>query len=855
MADIASGLRPTDVDRQRARYGPNLLPERRPRGPLRIVAAQFKDVMVLMLVVAAIVAAVAGDRIDIGAIAVIVALNAILGASQEWRAERALASLRSVAPPMAKVRRDGELRTIPAVDLVPDDVVIVEAGDLIPADLHLIDAFDLEVSEATLTGESVPVSKIVIPAGVNESPKEDDRAMAFQGTLATRGRAIGVVVATGSRTRLGRIATLLRDESGVQTPLQVRLTRLARWLAVAASALSVVTLAIGLSRGLPLGLMLMTAVSLAVAAVPEALPAVVTVALAMGARKLARQRALVRRLAAVETLGSVTVICTDKTGTLTENRMRVEMVSDGEAMTAVSDASIASLPGDMLQALAISNDVDVAPDRAHTGDPTEIALCEFAARSGCGKREMERSAPRVAEIPFSTDRARMTTVHEVGGGDLLVFTKGAPERVIPGCDTIVRAGRATSLDRGVVLAQAEHMARSGLRVLAVAAKRVAALPADLTTLECGQTFLGLVGLLDPPRPGAAEAVRLCQAAGIRVVMITGDHAATALAIASRLGIATDQSSVMTGATLATLSAEALDDRIDRIRVYARVAAEDKLRIVKALQARGEFVAMTGDGVNDAPALRLANIGIAMGRGGTDIARDASAMTLLDNDFATIVAAVREGRRIYDNIRKFIQYVLTGNVGEITAVVVASVVGLPIPLLPIQILWVNLVTDGLPGLAMTAEPVERDIMRRPPRPPVESVLAGGLWQHMLWVGGLIGIVTVALQAWALHAGLPHWQSLTFTVLTFAQMAYVLSARSSRDSVLSSRFWSNRPLLAAVGLTVGLQLAALYVPVLQRFFHTAPLSMTELGIAFLAPAVVTVAVEAEKWSRRRGVAPLA
>ena len=848
--DVGTGLRPVDVEQQRARYGPNVLPERRPRSPARIVAAQFKDVMVLMLVVAAFVAAIAGDTVDIAAIAVIVALNAILGASQEWRAERALASLRSIVAPVAKVRRDGLVSTIPAVELVPDDIVLLEAGDLIPADLQLVEAADFEVSEATLTGESVPVAKSSSSPDPHRGSDDVDRGKAFQGTLATRGRAVGIVVDTGSRTRVGRIATLLRDESRVQTPLQQRLTRLGRRLAIVAIALCAAILVAGLARGERLGVMLMTAVSLAVAAVPEALPAVVTVGLALGARKLARQRALIRRLSAVETLGSVTVICSDKTGTLTENRMRVDVVSDGRTMTRASPEYATTLPPDLLHALAISNDVNVGPGGTLIGDPTEVALCELAALGGMSKFDLEGRTPRVAELAFSTDRARMTTVHRpTNGDDSVAFTKGAPERVIPICRTVIRNGAEEPIDQAETISEAEEMACLGLRVLAVAAKRVSALPSDLSTLECDQTFLGLVGLLDPPRAGAEEAVRLCQTAGIRVVMITGDHAATALAIASRLGIATDANSVMTGPTLRALTPDGLNDRIEDIRVYARVPAEDKLRIVKALQARGEFVAMTGDGVNDAPALRRAQIGIAMGRGGTDVARDASAMVLLDNDFATIVSAVREGRRIYDNIRKFIQYVLTGNVGEISAVVLASLLGFPIPLLPIQILFVNLVSDGLPGLALTAEPAEHDVMRRPPRPPVESLLARGLWQHVLWIGALIGIITAAVQAWALSRGIAHWQSLTFTVLTFAQMAYVFSVRSTHESIFSVGLWTNRPLLGAVALTIVMQLAVLYVPVLQGFFHTAPLSALELGVVVLASLVALAAVETQKFFRRR------
>jgi Ca2+-transporting ATPase len=501
--------------------------------------------------------------------------------------------------------------------------------------------------------------------------------------------------------------------------------------------------------------------------------------------------------------------------------------------------------------MAISNDAFVSAAGDVMGDPTEVALCVFAAKAGYSKHEIESRLPRIAELPFSSERARMTTLHRVvgGPGEILVFTKGAPEQLLADCDRWHFAKTDENFDRSAIQRLADALARDGLRVLAVATREIRSLPADLMAVERHQTLLGLIGIVDPPRAEAKDAVALCESAGIRVVMITGDHAATALSIAHRVGIAADDESVLTGSELHSLTDAELEARVPDLRVYARVSPLDKIRIVNALQTRGEFVAMTGDGVNDAPALHRANIGIAMGRGGTDVAREAAAMVLLDDNFATIVAAVREGRRIYDNIRKFIRYILACNVGEVVALLVAPFLGLPLPLLPIQILWVNLVTDGLPGLALVAEPAEQDIMRRPPRAPTESVFARGLWQHVVWVGVLIGAVTLTVQAYALGTHPAHWRSMTFTVLTFAQMAQVLSVRSENESLFRRGIFSNPALLGAVALTIGLQIAILYIGPLQSVFQTEPLTVPELVLVVAASGCVLVAVELEKVIRRR------
>jgi Ca2+-transporting ATPase len=663
-----------------------------------------------------------------------------------------------------------------------------------------------------------------------------------------------VVVATGRATELGRIAALLAEGEEPKTPLQRRLTRLGKELALAVIGLCAVIFGVGLVRGEEPVLMLLTAVSLAVAAIPEALPAVVTVSLALGARKMAKQQALIRRLSAVETLGSVTYICSDKTGTLTRNRMQLEAFHvDGVGVARPPAPAERREPWPTLLAgLALNNDAVSRDGDDGEGDPTEVALLLGAARAGVGRRELEARLPRLAEIPFSSERSRMSTLHADEAGGVIVFTKGAPEQVLPACTTRLTASGPASLDAVEALVAAADMAARGLRVLALACRRLPALPEEVSPdeVEREQTFLGLVGLLDPPRPEAKEAVALCQSAGIHVVMITGDHPATARAVAGMLGIVDGADRVVTGSELARLSVAELETDVQHVRAYARVAPEQKIKIVQALQDRGEFVAMTGDGVNDAPALRRADIGVAMGRSGTDVAREAAHMVLLDDDFATIVGAVREGRRIYDDIRKFVRYVLTGNSAELWTLFLAPLLGLPIPLLPIHILWVNLVTDGLPGLALAVEPEERGVMRRPPRPPSESLFAHGLWQHAVWVGLLMAGVTLATQAWAFHTGSAHWQSMTFTVLTLSQMGHVLAIRSERDSLFRQGLWSNRPLLGAVVLTFVLQLATLYVPALHPIFKTEPLSSGELAGCLAVSTVVFVGVEVEKWLVRRG-----
>jgi Ca2+-transporting ATPase len=845
-----TGLAPDEAARRLAVHGPNALATVRRRGPLRMLLGQFTDFMVLVLLGAAVVAGFLGEPQDIVAIVAIVVLNAALGFAQEYRAERAMAALKALAVPQARVRRDAVVRTLPASEVVPGDVILLEAGNLVPADVRLVEAARLKVEEATLTGESHPIEKTTAALAEADLPLGDRRNMAFRGTLVTYGHGIGVATATGMATELGRIASLLEEAAEVKTPLQKRLTRLGARLSVAVIVLCAVMFGFGLLRGEAPGLMFLTALSLAIAGMPEALPAVVTISLALGARNISRRNALVRRLPAVETLGSVTYICSDKTGTLTENRMRVEAFHVGGELLREPAAGPGADPWPLLlTALALCNDAVVDSDGSVQGDPTEVALLRAAARAGLEKAALEARLPRCGEIPFSSERARMTTLHR-DGPDLLALTKGAPEQVLEGCADQLSAAGGVALDRAAVLGAAGDMARNGLRVLAVASRRLRSLPADglSEAIESGQTFLGLVGLLDSPRAEARDAVGDCESAGIRVVMITGDHPATAAAIARRLGIVHTADECMTGGELDRLSLEEFERRVAGIRVYARVAPEQKIKIVRALQDRGESVAMTGDGVNDAPALRRADIGVAMGRSGTDVAREAAHMILLDDNFATIVGAVREGRRIYDNIRKFVRYALTTGVSELWPLALAPVLGLPLPLLPIQILWVNLVTDGLPGLALAAERAEPGVMERPPRPPRESLFAHGLWQHVVWVGLLMGSVTLATLAWTYAVGWAHWRSLTFTVLALSQMGHVLAIRSESASLFRLGIWSNPPMLGAVVVTLVLQLATLYIPALNAVFGTQPLSGLELLLALSLSSVIFVAVEIEKAIKR-------
>jgi Ca2+-transporting ATPase len=878
------GISSKEAQKRFEQYGSNELTEKKKKTPFMMFLDQFRDFMIIVLIAAAVISGFIGDTIDTIAIVIIIVLNAVIGFIQEYRAEKAMSALKRMAAPTATAIRNGFPENIPASHIVPGDVVVLEAGKIVPADMRFLEAAQLKVEEAALTGESVPVEKQIQALHDEHLPIGDRKNMAYKGTFVTYGRGMGIVVATGMNTELGRIATMLQEGEEVKTPLQKRLAAFGRKLAIAVLVICAVVFGIGIMRGEPLMLMLLTAISLAVAAIPEALPAVVTISLALGAKKLVKQNALIRKLPAVETLGSVTYICSDKTGTLTLNKMTVEeiwadgkMIKDYELRSkGEKTASLILTPYPiMMMALALSNDAQADALGNAIGDPTEIALYNIAKNNGFDKKELEENLPRTGEIPFDSERKCMTTIHKIVKSEKLKvkseeteklltlnsqlltfefisFTKGAIDVLIEKSDNILTSEGLKPIDAQEIIRINERMAADGLRVLCIAMRSWNNLPDNMLpeSVETGLTILGLVGMMDPPREEVKEAVSMCKTAGIIPVMITGDHPVTAKAIAGRLGIIDDDSkAIITGRELEKLTVEEFEAMVDHIRVYARVAPEQKLKIVKALQDKGQFVAMTGDGVNDAPALKMADIGVAMGITGTDVSKEASHMILLDDNFATIVKTVREGRKIYDNIRKFIKYLLTTNSGEIWTLFLAPLVGLPIPLLPIHILWINLVTDGLPALALSAEPAESDVMKRPPRHPKESIFAHGLGSHAIWVGLLMAGIVLFLQAWSLKTEHVHWQTMVFTVLCLTQLGHVLAIRSEKESLFKMGLFSNKYLLGAVALTFILQMATIYVPFLNTIFKTEPLTLSELTITIVLSSGVFFAVEFEKLIKRR------
>jgi len=853
LSSSPQGLSSEEAHRRLQQYGLNELKEKKKKSPFMMFLDQFRDFMILVLIAAAIISGIIGELSDTIAIIVIVILNAVIGFVQEYRAEKAMAALKKMASPNATVVRNGMPETITALQIVPGDAVILEAGMVVPADMRLFEAARIKMEEAALTGESASVEKHTASLHDEHLSLGDRKNMAYKGTIVSYGRGMGIVVATGMDTELGKIATMIQEEEETKTPLQKRLSAFGQKLAIAVLLICAIVFGIGMLRGAPPLLMLLTAISLAVAAIPEALPAVVTISLALGARKMVEQNALIRKLPAVETLGSVTYICSDKTGTLTLNKMTVEEISiDGEALPAKNFDVLKA--GELFTALAVSNDAQADASGNVLGDPTETALYDVAMGKGYDKRKLEKEFIRVAEIPFDSERKRMTTIHKQLDGTYISFTKGA-------IDSLLDRSTAVFTSSGLKPVNAEEMHKingkmssRGLRVLGIAMRQWSDLPADVSpeAVEKDLTLLGLVGMMDPPREEVKEAVQLCKAAGIIPVMITGDHPLTAKAIAERLGITShDLKAIITGRELEKFSLEELEERIEHIRVYARVAPEQKLKIVKALQDRGHFIAMTGDGVNDAPALKRADIGVAMGITGTDVSKEASHMILLDDNFATIVKAVQEGRRIYDNIRKFIKYLLTTNSGELLTLFFAPLVGLPMPLLPIHILWINLLTDSLPALALSAEPAEKNIMQRPPRHPKESIFAHGLGLHATWVGFLMAAIVIFVQAWAIRTEHVHWQTMVFTVLSLTQLGHVLAIRSETESLFKMGIFTNKYLIGAVVLTFVLQLATVYVPALNPIFKTQPLTLSELALTLALSSVIFCAVEVEKLIKRRNL----
>ncbi|ADU51022.1 ATPase, P-type (transporting), HAD superfamily, subfamily IC [Thermaerobacter marianensis DSM 12885] len=873
--DGDSGLAATEAARRLRRYGSNQLREARRDSLWRKLAVQFQGVLVLVLVGAAALSAALGEQADAITILVIVIVNALLGFLHEHKAEQALEALKALAAPQARVVRDGHRQVVPAADLVPGDLILVEAGDRIPADARLLESHSLAVEEAALTGESRPVGKAAGAACAPDASLAERPTMVYQGTTVTRGRARAVVVATGMATEMGRIAGLLEAAETEPTPLQQRLAHLGRVLVTAALAVCAVVVVLGVIQGEGLASMFLAGVSLAVAAVPEGLPAVVTIVLALGVQRMVQAHAIIRRLPAVETLGCATVICSDKTGTLTENRMTARRAvtasgafgrsGEGEPWRPdpagpVDRAGIASparpdghgapggdepaaAPGEagrpdpgaaaaelrrLLEAVALCNNaVPVSASDDPAGDPTEVGLVKAAWAGGIDARRLQRERPRVAEHPFSSERRRMAVVCRDQRGRRTSYVKGAPEVVLERCRFLLRGDGPvplTGTDRQRMAATAAAMAEQALRVLAVAVRPLdpGQDPEDERVAESDLVLVGLVGLMDPPRPEVPAAVERCRRAGIRPVMVTGDHARTAAAIGRELGLLGEADPVVEGRELEALDDEQLARRVAEVNVFARVAPEHKLRIVRALKRQGAVVGMTGDGVNDAPALKEAHIGIAMGRTGTDVTREAADMILTDDNFASIVAAVEQGRAIYDNIRKFIRYLLACNTGEILVMFLALLAGLPLPLRPIHILLVNLVTDGLPAVALGLEPAEPDVMNRPPRHPRESLFAGGLGRRVVVRGVIIGLTTLTLFVLGSAGGdLERGRTMALAGLVLSQMLHVFDCRSERRSAFDVPLSANPALAAAVASSVAVLLAVIYWEPLARSFYTVPL----------------------------------
>jgi len=843
-----SGIDERTAEERLAQYGKNQIEDKKKKTLLQMLVRQFRDFMIIILVIAAIISGIMGDLTDTIVIVAIVIINAVIGVVQEYRAEKAMEALKNMVSNVAQVLREGHRIDIPASDIVPGDVVILEVGNSIPADVRFFETHQLKVDESTLTGESYNVEK-----NADSLPKQDYSLgdltnMGFKGTFVTNGRALAYVVATAMNTELGGIAKMIQTEATL-TPLQKRLASFGKRLSMVILFICLVIFLIGWLRGESPYSMLIVSISLSVAAIPEALPALVTIALAFGAKRLVKRNALIRKLPAVETLGSVTYICSDKTGTLTLNKMTVESIYE----TFDKKYDTIFLEGDiLLHLMALNNDVSKDKTGEWLGESTEVALVQYASQKKMERAELELKFPRVAELPFDSKRKCMTTLHQIQNpssdqpNEIIVIVKGAVEVIF---------NKLTDNQKSLIPElelRVNEMAEKGYRILGYAMTTLPNLPDKLVSneIESTLTLIGFVGMIDPPREEAKQAVSQCVEAGIIPVMITGDHKLTAKAIAEKLGIITSEKNlVLTGIELAKLSPTKFSEIVENVRVYARVNPEQKLLIINALQSKNHFVAMTGDGVNDAPALKNADIGIAMGINGTAVSKEAAAMILLDDNFATIVVAVKHGRRIFDNILKFIKYTMTSNSGEIWAIFLAPFFGLPIPLLAIHILWINLVTDGLPGLALASEPAEANIMQRPPRNPKLNIFAGGMAIHILWVGLLMGVVTLGIQAWAIHSEIVHWQTMAFTVLCFSQMGHVMAIRSTRESVFKIGFFSNKPMLISLLLTVSLQLIIIYTPFFNEVFRTQPLSYLELVITLAASSIIFWAVEIEKWVFRR------
>ena len=898
-ADTASGLSSREAEKRLREYGPNLLAEKKKASPLKLLFSQFTDIMVIILMISTAISAFMGEITEAVTIIAIVVLNAVLGFIQEFKTEKTLEALKSLTAPEAKVIRDGRQISIPADQLVPGDIIVLEAGDRVAADAVLLQGTNVQADESLLTGESVPVEKAALAPG-KDTLRAARNSRVFMGTSITAGRGTALVTATGMDTEMGRIADMIQNVEEEQTPLQKRLDKLGKIIAAGCLALCAVVAGVGIIRGEDVFNMLLSGISLAVAAVPEGLPALVTVSLALGVRRMMRRNALIRKLPAVETLGCAGVICSDKTGTLTQNKMTVRQiyadgrmieVADEERPGGATDRKISGRnpekePGDFfrvngrvlppsdrslvraLEIAALCNNAVLAGStggkprlqlimagrplfsdtkQKFTGDPTETALMAAAAKAGIDIDGLGRNYRRTDEIPFDSERKCMSVVCVDRNGEAFLFTKGAPDMLLKKCNRLEKAGTVKvmdHMDRSAILRANDRMAAGALRVIAVAYKRLGKGRYQKERLESDLIFAGLLGMIDPPRPEAAEAVRKCKMAGIRPVMITGDHRLTAVAIAKELDIYREGDTVLTGEELDSMDESSLEKAAATTTVYARVSPKHKLSIVRALRKLGSIVAMTGDGVNDAPAVKEADIGVAMGGTGTDVTKEASSMVLMDDNFATIVAAIEEGRVIYSNIRKFIRYMLSCNLGEVLTMFLGMLAGLPVPLLPIQILWVNLVTDGLPAVALGFDPPEKDIMKQKPRDPDESIFSHGLAGLIIVRGVLIGLATLAVYASLLWftADVGLARTGGFVTLVLSQLIHVFECKSETRNIFRIPLFSNMFLVISVICSLIMTLGVIYIPFLQNIFKTVPLGINEWmiagGLSFLAPVLTSI-----------------
>lgn len=871
--DQFAGLSAHEFQSRLAALGYNELVEKQKTPLWKMLLTQFQDFMVLVLLGATLVSAFLGEYSDAVTIMAIVVVNAILGFVQEYRAEKSLEALKQLTAPFSRVIRGGIEQKVPARELVPGDIIVIEAGDRLPADGRLIEAVNLEIEEAALTGESVPVRKTADRVYTWDTGLGDQKNMVFVGTSVTRGRGIAVLTATGMGTEMGRIAGMIQAAEEQDTPLQRRLDQLGKYLVWGCLGVCGVVVLTGIVRGESIFLMAMSGISLAVAAIPEGLPAIVTVALALGVQRMIKRNAIVRKLPAVETLGCTTVICSDKTGTLTQNEMTVRKIFTSAGVVCLSGSgydprgqflrgkqefnprgdkalywtlligilcnnSKVAQDGSSLAGLWRKATGKQAPQWSVHGDPTEGALAVAGAKANLWREQLEKEQIRIAENPFESERKCMSVVYKNLAGSKTAYVKGAPDTIVNLCSYLFIGGKEIPLHdqwKEKILAANDEMASEALRVLGMAYKRMPDNRTDFSAeeVERGLTFVGLAGMIDPPREEVKQAIAVCRKAGIKTVMITGDHRNTALAIARELNMAEEAGKALSGAELEQLSDAELGKTIAKVSVFARVSPTHKLRIVRALKQAGHIVAMTGDGVNDAPAVKEADIGIAMGKTGTEVTKEASAMVLADDNFATIVAAVEEGRGIYDNIRKFIRYLLACNIGEVLTMFIATLAGLPIPILPIQILWVNLVTDGLPAMALGVEPIDADIMCRTPRHPRESVFSRGLKRKIIWRGVQIGLSTVGVFLAALYTrdNMDLARTMAFTTLVVSQLMYVFDCKSEIRSIFETNICNNMYLIAAVCCSLSMQLMVIYIPFLQVCFNTVPLDFADWAIVLL------------------------